>query len=101
MLDVCAECGGLRDLPCIDENGLEVCFVPNNVGSGRSGPNGNGVCTPCGNNGRTVCNSAISPPLAFDILCTELAALLMLCLASCMHLCCSISAAFVLVATHI
>ena len=50
---LCAECGGLRDLACVDDAGMPFCnFSP-------AGVNGNGRCVPCGNNGRPVCLSLI------------------------------------------
>ena len=53
------DCGGLRDPPCVDGDGNPFCTVTE-----RAGVNGNGVCVPCGNNGRPVCLSA-APTLLF------------------------------------
>lgn len=63
-----AQCGEFREPPCIDAMGNEFCTIVHNEAGGRSGPNGNGLCTPCGFSGKTVCNSV---PLAFSCLCAR------------------------------
>ena len=49
-------CGGLRQPPCVDEDGNPFCtYVPPPDQGGRSAPNGNNVCVACGQMGRTPC----------------------------------------------
>ena len=49
---VAQDCGGMRQMPCVDADGNPFCtFEP-------AGLNGRGVCVTCGNNGRPVCLSA-------------------------------------------
>ena len=57
---LCAECGGVRDLACMDDDGMPVCNF-----SG-AGVNAAGLCVPnCGSGGRPPCLSAplLSAPL--------------------------------------
>ena len=53
-----AECGGMFQLPCLTLAGDPFCTIEHNDAGGRSGPNGNGLCVPCGFSGRPVCSGA-------------------------------------------
>ena len=58
-------CGAFRQVPCIDDEGNEFCTVEHTLSSAaRSGPNGAGLCVPCGFSGRPTCPSA--PPGTTD-----------------------------------
>ena len=51
---LCAECGGRRQRPCLDEAGNPFCTFTE-----RAAPTGNGVCFFCGSSGRAPCLSVL------------------------------------------
>lgn len=51
-----AQCGGFRQVPCVDGSGNEFCtYVPPANQGDRSAPNGAGLCVACGQGGRPPC----------------------------------------------